>query len=105
MSDVWGPAKVEPIGKWKYYISFNNDSARYGTVLFLHMKGNATQRIKEHANKIKQCFGKALTFLQVDNGKELVNEEVKKFCTEEGITIEISAPYSPSQNGIAKHFN
>jgi len=63
------------------------------------------QHIKEHANKIKQCFGKALTFLRVDNGKELVNEEVKKFCAEEGITIETSAPYSPSQNGIAEHFN
>ena len=43
MSDVWGPAKVESIGKWKYYISFNDDSVRYGTVLFLCMKGNATQ--------------------------------------------------------------
>ncbi len=41
----------------------------------------------------------------MDNGKELVNEEVKKFCAEEGITIETSAPYSPSQNGVAERFN
>jgi hypothetical protein len=43
--------------------------------------------------------------MRVDNGKELVNDEVKQFCAEEGITIETSAPYSPSQNGVAERFN
>src|SRR6202166_5390975 len=43
--------------------------------------------------------------MRVDNRKELVNDEVKKFCAEEEITIETSAPYSPSQNGVAERFN
>jgi len=43
--------------------------------------------------------------MRVDNGSELVNVEVKKFAKEEGITIETTAPYSPSQNGIVEHFN
>ena len=29
MSDVWGPAGKESIGKWKYYISFTDDCTRY----------------------------------------------------------------------------
>ena len=105
VSDVWGPARVMSIGGWKYYISFGDDSVRYVTALFLREKGDAPIRIKEHAIKIKQRFGKGLTYLRVDNGKELVNDEVRKFCAEEGITIETSAPYSPSQNGIAERFN
>jgi hypothetical protein len=43
--------------------------------------------------------------MRVDNGAELVNGEVKKFAEQEGITIEMTAPYSPSQNGIAERFN
>ena len=27
MSDVWGCAQTESIGRWKYYISFTDDSA------------------------------------------------------------------------------
>ena len=42
MSDVWGPARVESIGKWKWYISFMDDCTRYGTVLFLKQKSDAT---------------------------------------------------------------
>ena len=105
MSDVWGPARVVSIGGWKYYISFTDDSVRYVLVLFLRDKGEAPQQINEHTLKIKQRFGKAPMYMRVDNGKELVNEEVKKFCAEEGITIETSAPYSPSQNGVAERFN
>ena len=43
--------------------------------------------------------------MRVDNGKELVNDEIIQFCREEGIKIEMTAPYSPSQNGIAERFN
>jgi hypothetical protein len=105
MSDVWGPARIMSIGGWKFYISFTDDAVRYVGTLFLRAKGDAPQRIKEHVAKVKQRFGKCPTYMRVDNGKELVNDEVKKFCAEEGITIETSAPYSPSQNGVAERFN
>jgi transposase InsO family protein len=68
-------------------------------------KGEAPTRIKEHVAKIKHRFGKAPGYMRVDNGKELVNDEVRRFCAEEGIIIETSAPYSPSQNGVAECFN
>ena len=35
MGDVWGPAHVESIGKWKYYISLTDDAKRYVMTLFL----------------------------------------------------------------------
>ena len=53
VSDVWGPARVVSIGGWKYYISFEDDPIQYVTALFLHEKGDAPTRIKEHAIKIK----------------------------------------------------
>ena len=80
-------------------------SVRYFIVIFLQNKGEAAQWIKEHVTKIKQKFGKAPTYMRADNGKELINDEVIKFCKEEEITIEATAPYSPSQNGVAEQFN
>ena len=43
--------------------------------------------------------------MRFDNGKELVNEESRRWANEKGITIETTAPYSPSQNGVAERFN
>ena len=97
MGDVWGPAGKECIGKWKYYISFTDDCTRYVHVLFLKDKSQAFDRIKERILQIKRQFGKVPEWIHFDNGKELVNDKLKKFTADEGITIETSAPYSPSQ--------
>src|SRR5271163_4398618 len=55
--------------------------------------------------QIKRQFGKVPKYMRFDNGKELVNEKLRKLAAEEGIIIETSAPYSPSQNGVAERFN
>ena len=73
--------------------------------MFLTKKSDSTMCIKGHVAKLKQKFGKAPKWIRFDNGAELVNGEVKKFAEEEGIIIETTAPYSPSQNGIAERFN
>ena len=104
MSDVWGPARITSIGGWKYYISFSDDNIQYFTILFLQNKSDAASWIKEYVAKIKQKFGKAPAYMRINNGKELINEEIINFFRGEGITIETTAPYSPSQNcstGIA----
>ena len=74
-------------------------------VLFLADKSQAFDRIKERVAQIKRQFGKVPKYMRFDNGKELVNEKLRKFAAEEGIIIETSAPYSPSQNGVAERFN
>ena len=100
MLDVWGPARVVSIRGWKYYISFCDDNIWYFMILFLQNKGEAASWIKEYIAKIKQKFGKALMYMRIDNGKELLNGKIITFCRNEGIAIETTAPYSPSQNDI-----
>ena len=55
--------------------------------------------------KIEQKFGKAPRWIRIDNGEEFVNEEIKKWVAEKGITIETTAPYSLSQNSVAERLN
>ena len=80
MSDVWGPAGKESIGRWKYYISFTDDCTQYVHVLFLKDKGQAFDCIKECVVQIKCHCGKVLKWLHFDNGKELVNDKLKKLA-------------------------
>ena len=105
MGDVWGPACIESIGKWKYYVSLTDDAKRYVMMLFLRTKDQAQSWIKEHVNMIENKYSRLTKYLQFDNGKELVNKELKRWSARKGIIIETTAPYSPSQNGVAERFN
>ena len=105
MGDVWGPARVESIGKWKYYISLTDDAKRYVTMLFLRTKDQAQSRIKEHVNMIENKYSQLTKYLWFNNGKKLVNEELRRWPAGKGIIIKTTAPYSPSQNGVAERFN
>lgn len=105
MGDVWGPAHIESIGRWNYYISFTDDAKHYVTTQFLQTKDQAQSWIKEHINMIEKKYTRLPKYLWFDNGKELVNEELKKWAAEKGIVIETTAPYSPSQNGVGEKFN
>ena len=64
--------------------------------------GEAFNWIKEQVAKIEQKFSKAPRWIRINNGKEFVNEEMKKWVVEKGTTTETTAAYLPSQNSIAE---
>jgi hypothetical protein len=105
MSDVWGPTSTRSSGGYYYYISFTDDAKRFSDVKFLVDKKDAVPRIKEHGTLINRKFGKYPKWMRFDNGKELVNAETKAWAAEHGIQLEVTAPYSQSQNGVAERFN
>ena len=105
MGNVWGPIGVKSIGGFYYFIIFLNDAKRYNTVLFLRNKTEAADRMEQHAEKIKQQFGKYPRYMRFDNGKELVNQCIKNWAAKNSIEIKTTAPYSPSQNGVAERYN
>ena len=41
----------------------------------------------------------------MDNGKEFVNQRVKDWMALKGIELELTAPYSSSQNGVTEQYN
>jgi transposase InsO family protein len=105
LSDVWGPARVESIAKSRYYISFTDHYTRRVTVLFLKTKDEAFDRITQYLARVETKFQYTPKSIRFDNGKELINKRLEKWCAEKGIEIQATAPYSPSQNGIAERFN
>ena len=49
--------------------------------------------------------GKKLKALRSDNCGEYVSHEFANFCAKRGIKREFTAPYTPSQNGVAERMN
>src|ERR1700676_2648874 len=43
--------------------------------------------------------------IQIDRGKEFINEKLEQWCKEQGIELRLTAPYSPPQNGMAERMN
>jgi len=105
MSDVWGKADTKSSEGYFYYISFTDDAKRFSDVKFMVDKKDAVPRIKDYATMIKWKFGKFPKWMCFDNGTKLVNTETKAWAGQRGIELEVTAPYSQSQNGVAERFN
>lgn len=49
--------------------------------------------------------GAKFRFLRSDNGKEYISHQFNLFCEEEGIERQLTAPYTPEQNGVSERRN
>jgi hypothetical protein len=102
--DLWGKYAIKSINGHQYYLLFVDNAKRYITVQCLKEKSDSTQGvIKYLAHLITQ--GRNPRGIQIDCGTEFVNQKLKEWCNEHGIEIRLTAPYSPSQNGIAERMN
>ncbi len=88
----------------QYYILFIDNFSDYVTVEFLKAKSQAPTHVKAYLTHLRNC-GRTPHVICVDRGKEFINEDLKSWCHEQGIEINQTAPYSPSQNGVAEQMN
>ena len=102
--DLWGKYDTASINGNHYYILFVDDSGRYVTTEFLKEKGEAAQKVKEYLAQLLSHDRKPKA-IHIDQGKEFVNKGLIAWCREKGIDIQMTAPYSPSQNGVAERMN
>ena len=102
--DLWGKYDIASINGYQYYILFVDDATRYVTVHFLKKKDEAAQHVKNYIQALK-THKRSPRAIKIDRGKEFLNEVLKTFLDNEGLEIQATAPYSPSQNGIAERMN
>jgi transposase InsO family protein len=102
--DLWGKYAVQSIHGNQYYILFVDDYSRYVTVKFLKSKTEAQQCVRDYlTHLITRDF--TPNAIRVDRGTEFINDNLNTWCTQRGIDIQMTAPYSLSQNGVAEHMN
>lgn len=104
-TDVCGPmANVTP-GGCRYILTMTDDFSRYCVVFLLRQKSDVAGCIKRYVAHCKTRFGRPPCIIRSDGGGEFINRELKDFYDLEGIQSQVTAPYSPQQNGIAERKN
>ena len=95
-TDLAGP--IDPISTegYRYAITFTDDYSGVVLVYFLKNKSDNVEYLADTA-----VFGK-VKCIRSDNGTEFTSHRFKSLLRENQIKHEISAPYSPHQNGTAE---
>jgi hypothetical protein len=71
----------------------------------LQDKSEAKGIVKKFIRRVQNEFELKVKNIRSDNGSEFRNTQVEEFLDEEGIKHELSAPYTPQQNGIIERKN
>jgi hypothetical protein len=81
-----------------------DDASRYTSVCFLKGKDQVTNAVKDHLTYLKVREKNPLE-IRTDRGREFINDALITWCQSNGIHLQMTAPYSPSQNGVAERMN
>nr|GEV28658.1 ribonuclease H-like domain, reverse transcriptase, RNA-dependent DNA polymerase [Tanacetum cinerariifolium] len=103
--DLCGPIiPPTPSGK-KYIFLLVDDYSRYMWVYFLKSKDQAFDTFKEYKKSIENELRTTLNMLRTDRGGEFTSNDFTQYCKENGIARQLTAPYSPQQNGVVERRN
>nr|GEX60055.1 ribonuclease H-like domain, reverse transcriptase, RNA-dependent DNA polymerase [Tanacetum cinerariifolium] len=76
-----------------------------GKVYFLTTKDQAFDTFKEYKNRIENELRTTLKMFRTDRGGEFTSSEFTQYCKENSIARQLTAPYSPQQNGVVERRN
>ena len=103
-SDVCGPLDATHDG-YKYFVSFVDDYTHMAVIYLMRKKSEVIIRLKEFVAMAEAHFGTKVERLRSDNGGEYSSIALKQYCTDRGIILEPTTPYTPELNGVAERLN
>lgn len=100
--DVVGP--ITPISHdgYRYYMIVTDAYTKARWIFLLEKKGDAFKAIKQFIAMIKREFKATPEAFRLDNGKEYGGKQLVALLDSNQIQLELTAPYSPEQNGQAE---
>nr|GEZ39365.1 retrovirus-related Pol polyprotein from transposon TNT 1-94 [Tanacetum cinerariifolium] len=89
----------------KYILIIVDDYSRFTWVKFLISNDEAPDFIIKFLKMIQVRLNVLVHHIQTDNGTEFVNQTLRKYYEEVGISHETSIARSPQQNGVVERHN
>nr|GEV86710.1 ribonuclease H-like domain, reverse transcriptase, RNA-dependent DNA polymerase [Tanacetum cinerariifolium] len=103
--DLCGPIlPPTPSGK-RYIFMLVDDYSRYMWEYFLNSKDQAFGVFKEFKTRAEKEHGTKIKTFRIDRGGEFTSNEFHKYCRENEIIRQLTAPYLPQQNGVVERKN
>lgn len=104
-TDVCGPMQtMTPSGK-RYMVTFIDDYSRYTHIYLLTHKYEVSDALKAYLTLVKNKFDRKVKLIRSDRGGEYLSTHLRKYLVNEGIQTQLTASYSPQQNGVAERKN
>ncbi|KAJ9537516.1 hypothetical protein OSB04_030249 [Centaurea solstitialis] len=104
-TDVCGPITPITASNKRYLLTFIDDYSRKTWVYFLSEKSEAFNMFLNFKSSIQNEMGMNIRCLRSDRGGEFTSDKFNKFCEKCGIKRQLTAAYTPQQNGVAERKN
>ncbi|KAI3820245.1 hypothetical protein L1987_07789 [Smallanthus sonchifolius] len=103
--DLLGPISIKSIGGKSYCLVVTDDYSRISWVHFLGTKDETAGILQYLILSLENICKLKVRRIRSDNGTEFKNNVMELFSLKKGIHHEVSAPYTPQQNGVAERKN
>ena len=103
--DICGPISPSTLGGSRYFLLIIDDYTRLTWVVMFQQKSDAFEAFKRFKTLAETEKGVKLKALRTDRGCEFTSTEFSSYCNRTCIKRELTAPYSPQQNGVAERKN
>lgn len=104
-ADLCGPMTTESLGGSKYFLIFTDDFSRMSWVFFLKLKSETFDNFQRFKALVEKPNDRCIKALCMDRGGVFLSNEFSIFCEENGIHRDLTAPYTPEQNGVVERKN
>jgi hypothetical protein len=89
----------------RYLITFIDDFSRKCWVYFISAKSEAFTMFKKFKSLAEKEVGSLMGCLRTDRGGEFTSKDFNEYCLLNGIKRQLTAAYTPQQNGVAERKN
>ncbi|GKD97424.1 retrovirus-related pol polyprotein from transposon TNT 1-94 [Tanacetum coccineum] len=103
--DLCGPMRVASINRKRYILVIVDDDSRFTWVRFLRTKDEAPEAIIKCIKNIQVRLNATVCNVRIDNETEFVNQTLREFYENVGISHQTSVARIPQQNDIVKRRN
>ncbi|GJT73272.1 retrovirus-related pol polyprotein from transposon TNT 1-94 [Tanacetum coccineum] len=103
--DLCGPMRVASVNGKKYILIIVDDYSRFTWVKFLASKDEAPDFIIKFLKMIQVRLNATVRNIRTDNGTEFVNQTLRDYYEQVGISHETSVARTPQQNGVVERRN
>ncbi|KAD6794631.1 hypothetical protein E3N88_05527 [Mikania micrantha] len=104
-ADLCGPLTPETWSSNKYMFVMIDDFSRYMWCSLLNSKDQTFSKFKRSKGLIEAETCQKMVTLRTDRGGEFTSREFNQWCEDQSIRRNLTAPYTPQQNGVVERRN